>query len=95
MTTERKQILGDFLAKQPLATKSQILAHLYEAIPDISGGGIRAWLSRQYDKGSAPWERKKTCPQCGKVANGTEEIQADFGLRYNGTQPQSRCKTCR
>lgn len=35
------------------------------------------------------------CPQCGKVAFGHDEIETEFGYRYNGTAPQSWCRTCR
>ena len=35
------------------------------------------------------------CPHCGKVAYGHEEIEDEFGYRYDGTVPQSWCRECR
>lgn len=35
------------------------------------------------------------CPQCGCIAKGHDEIEELFGYRYEGTMPQSWCKSCR
>lgn len=35
------------------------------------------------------------CPHCGKVAYGKDEIEEEFGYRYDGSIPQSWCKDCR
>lgn len=35
------------------------------------------------------------CPQCGKVAMSSDEIEEKFGYRYDGTKPQAWCKECR
>ncbi len=36
-----------------------------------------------------------TCPHCGITAYGDEEIEELFGFRYDGTKPQSWCRSCR
>ena len=35
------------------------------------------------------------CPVCGKTAYGRNEIEEEFGYRYDGTVPQSWCRKCR
>lgn len=35
------------------------------------------------------------CPHCGVVAYGHKEIEEVFGYRYDGTMPQSWCRSCR
>lgn len=42
-----------------------------------------------------PWGEYAECPNCGKTAYGEDEIEAEFGYRYNHTKPQSWCKECR
>ncbi len=38
-----------------------------------------------------------SCPKCGKVADGYDEIESMFGFRLLGgkNQPQSWCRECR
>lgn len=42
-----------------------------------------------------PYGEYAECPHCGKTAYGRDEIEREFGYRYNGTKPQSWCKECR
>jgi hypothetical protein len=44
-----------------------------------------------------PYIMLAECPNCGKKANGNEEIEKKFGWRINGTKkiPQSYCRDCR
>ncbi len=35
------------------------------------------------------------CPNCGRIAWGTNEIEQEFGYRFDGTTPQSWCRACR
>lgn len=41
------------------------------------------------------WGNYAECPQCGVVAHGDDEIEQLFGFRYDGTKPQSWCRSCR
>lgn len=91
----RKASLKAFFEKNRFATKAEAREFLYELEPDISTGGLRGWLNRQYDPGKAPWDREHTCPHCGKKAHGNDEIIEKFGLRMGGRYSQSRCKGCR
>ena len=42
-----------------------------------------------------PYGMYAECPQCGVTAHGRDEIEEIFGFRYDGTKPQSWCKSCR
>lgn len=35
------------------------------------------------------------CPVCGKTEYGRNEIDKEFGYRYDATVPQSWCRKCR
>ena len=42
-----------------------------------------------------PHDEWAECPNCGKIAWGRSEIEQEFGYRYDGTKPQSWCRSCR
>lgn len=42
-----------------------------------------------------PYGMYAECPQCGCTAYGEDEIEQLFGFRYNGTKPQSWCRSYR
>ena len=41
-----------------------------------------------------PHGKYAECPKCGKIA-WNDDIEIEFGYRYEGTKPQSWCKECR
>lgn len=93
----RRKVIADFIKKAPIATKSDIVAFLSLHYPDISGGGHRGLVQREYAD-NPPWDNTfKQCPKCDTNAKGNEDIQVVFGTRKSGGKiiSQSWCRSCR
>lgn len=74
-----------------------ILDHLEEVFPGYTRKEHRKFLTEVYSGKKPPKDDDQNttaCPQCGKQAEGEDQIDDLFGWRYEDT-PQSWCKECR
>lgn len=97
-TKARRRVIRDFFKKIPVATKNDAVRFLVKHYPEVSKGGHRGFLQREFPDGK-PWEDSvKDCPKCEEVhAEGNEEIQELFGTRKSTGKiiAQSWCRKCR
>lgn len=105
---ERKEAVRQWVADNPGASKKECLAWMYETWPGITRGGHRGMLNRMYPAEESPWGEDgepltpvkeeppvASCPRCGALAAGHDQITERFGWRFEGKKAQSWCKGCR
>lgn len=94
-TDTRREVVIAFVGANPLCTPGELYDWLAELFPDVSRASNRGLVRRLYN-GRMPWlVVGKSCPRCGKTAEGLEQCLKVFGTRYGGRQLQSYCKECR